>query len=72
MYKLLLTSVLALGVANAASAQSADAPAWTGPYGGLQAGYGLDDGTRVKVGGGDDDKAGADDKTGAKRAGSKD
>ena len=51
MYKLLLSSVLALGVAGAASAQSADAPTWTGPYGGLQAGYGSDDGSHQAIGG---------------------
>ncbi|NIJ08361.1 outer membrane immunogenic protein [Sphingomonas vulcanisoli] len=44
MYKFLLSSVLALGVAGAASAQTADAPTWSGPYGGLHAGYGFDDG----------------------------
>lgn len=51
MYKLLLSSVLALGVAGAASAQTADAPSWSGPYGGLHAGYGFDDGRNQTISG---------------------
>ena len=38
----------------------------------ISGGYGLDDGTKVKLGGADDDKASGDDKPAAKDAGSKD
>jgi outer membrane immunogenic protein len=51
MFKFVCFSVIALGTAGAAFAQGPDGINWSGPYAGLNAGYGIDSGHAVNVGG---------------------
>jgi len=54
MFKVAFLSVFAFGAAGAAYAQdAAPAPAsdWSGPYAGIHAGYGFDDGRKVDIAG---------------------
>ncbi len=51
MLKLMIVGAVAMGAAGVASAQTADAPTWSGPYVGLHAGYGFDDGSNLDVSG---------------------
>lgn len=50
MYRVAFLGVLAFGAA-AASAQTADVPNWSGPYAGIHAGYGFDDGRTMDISG---------------------
>lgn len=51
MVKVAFISVVGLLAAGAASAQTTDGPSWSGPYVGLHAGYGFDDGRPMDIGG---------------------
>jgi outer membrane immunogenic protein len=50
MFKVASVCAIALAAASAASAQSAD-NAWAGPYVGVHAGWGFDDGRKLDIGG---------------------
>jgi outer membrane immunogenic protein len=51
MFKFVCFSFIALGAAGTAVAQDSDAVSWSGPYAGLHAGYGFDDGRTLDVAG---------------------
>lgn len=51
MFKVMILGAVAVGAAGAATAQTADAPTWSGPYVGLHAGYGFDDGSKLAISG---------------------
>lgn len=51
MYKLMFFGVAAMSAAGAASAQTADAPTWSGPYAGIHAGYGIDGDAHMDISG---------------------